>query len=167
MNGAGQTGRDAAEVESLVDSFCGVTSASREEALFFLESHGWALDPAIESFYEDEPQENPHEEQEEEEEEENNNEEEEEERGGEEADSEDEDYVPSENEEGGNTAVARPPVAVRVGELGSRGKGKARNPSRRSAITTFSDLKGKAGSDSDSETDSDEDQDYYTGGEKR
>ncbi|KAJ3707959.1 hypothetical protein LUZ61_011664 [Rhynchospora tenuis] len=155
MDGAGQAGHGAKEVESLVDAFCGVTSASREEALFFLESHGWQLDPAIESFYyEDQPLEV----------EERNAEEEEgegEEREGKEADSDDEDYVPSENEDAGNAAVA-----VRVSESGSRRKEKGVKSGRRSAITTFSDLKRKAESDSDCDTDSDEDQDYYVGGEK-
>ncbi|KAJ4799063.1 hypothetical protein LUZ62_050309 [Rhynchospora pubera] len=161
MDGAGQAGHGAAEVESLVDSFCGVTSASHEEAMFFLESHGWQLDPAIESFYEDMPLEVEGE----------NAEEDEgdgEEREGEEADSDDEDYVPSENEDAGNTnaAVARSSVAVRVSESGSRRKEKAGKSGRRLAFTTFSDLKRKAESDSDCDTDSDEDQDYYAGGEK-
>lgn len=159
MNGAG---RSAMDVESLVNSFVGVTSASREEALFFLESHEWHLDPAIESFFEDQPPEGEEENNEEEEGEGEENQEIE----GKEADSDDEDYIPSENEDAGNTAV-RPSVAVRVGGSGSRGKEKAGKPSRRSAITTFSDLKRKAESDSDSDTDSDEDQDYYAGGEKR
>lgn len=157
-------GRDAADVESLVESFVGVTSASREEAHFFLESHEWQLDPAIESFFEDQTPgvreaNNADEEGEDDKEEEGE---------GEEVDSDDEDYVPSENEDAGNTAVARPSMAVSVSGSGSRGKEKAGKPSRRSAVTTFSDLKRKADSESDSDdTDSDEDQDYYAGGEKR
>jgi UBX domain-containing protein 1 len=164
MNGAGQAGSDAADVESLVESFVGVTSASREEAHFFLESHEWQLNTAIESFFEDQPPGG----REANNVEEEGEDDEEEEREGKEVDSDDEDYVPSENEDAGNTSVARPSMSVRVSGSGSRGKEKSEKPSRRSAITTFSDLKRKAESESDSDdTDSDEDQDYYAGGEKR
>ncbi|BAF20052.1 plant UBX domain-containing protein 4 [Oryza sativa Japonica Group] len=41
----------AAEAQSLVESFCGVTSATPQEAAFFLESHNWALESAVRSFY--------------------------------------------------------------------------------------------------------------------
>ncbi|KAG8075203.1 hypothetical protein GUJ93_ZPchr0006g45894 [Zizania palustris] len=41
----------AAEAQSLVESFCAVTSATLDEAAFFLESHNWALDSAVRSFY--------------------------------------------------------------------------------------------------------------------
>lgn len=172
MNGAGQAGRGAANVESLVDSFVAVTSATRQVAHFFLESHEWQLDPAIESFFEDQLPER--QETNNEAEEEGEGEEEEEERGRKGVDSDDEDYVPSDNEDASNTAAARPVMAARVSGSGSRGKEKAGKPSTRSTVTTFSDFKRKAESESesdsdsdDSETDSDEDQDYYAGGEKR
>jgi UBA-like domain len=156
-NGAGQAGRDKADVESLVDSFVSVTSASRVEAHFFLESHQWQLDPAIESFFEDQPpvvRETNNVEEE-------GEDDEEEEREGEEVDSDEADYVPSEKEHAGNTAV-------RVSGSGSRGKEQAGKPSKKSAIMTISDLKRKAESESDSDdSDSDEDQDYYDGVEKR
>ncbi|ERN00126.1 plant UBX domain-containing protein 4 isoform X2 [Amborella trichopoda] len=38
--------------ERVVESFIGIASSSREEALFFLESHNWDLDSAILSFFE-------------------------------------------------------------------------------------------------------------------
>ena len=41
----------AAEAQSLVESFCAVTSATPDEAAFFLESHNWALESAVRSFY--------------------------------------------------------------------------------------------------------------------
>ncbi|XP_051199291.1 plant UBX domain-containing protein 3 isoform X2 [Lolium perenne] len=41
----------AAEAQSLVDSFCAVTSATPAEAAFFLEGHNWALESAVRSFY--------------------------------------------------------------------------------------------------------------------
>ncbi|XP_006657164.2 plant UBX domain-containing protein 4-like [Oryza brachyantha] len=50
---AGDAGRapPAAEAQALVDSFRAVTSATADEAAFFLESHNWALDSAVRSFY--------------------------------------------------------------------------------------------------------------------
>ena len=41
----------AAEAQSLVESFCAVTSATPDEAAFFLEGHNWALESAVRSFY--------------------------------------------------------------------------------------------------------------------
>ncbi|KAL6603794.1 hypothetical protein ACP70R_044155 [Stipagrostis hirtigluma subsp. patula] len=50
---AGDEGRapPAAAAQSMVESFCAVTSATPEEAAFFLESHNWALESAVRSFY--------------------------------------------------------------------------------------------------------------------
>ncbi|XP_037456573.1 plant UBX domain-containing protein 5-like [Triticum dicoccoides] len=45
----------AAEAQSLVDSFCAVTSATPDEATFFLEGHNWALEAAVRSFYDSTP----------------------------------------------------------------------------------------------------------------
>ncbi|KAF0931377.1 hypothetical protein E2562_004515 [Oryza meyeriana var. granulata] len=41
----------AAEAQSLVESFRAVTSATPNEAAFFLESHNWALESAVRAFY--------------------------------------------------------------------------------------------------------------------
>ena len=41
----------AAEAQSLVQAFCAVTSATPDEAAFFLEGHNWALEAAVRSFY--------------------------------------------------------------------------------------------------------------------
>ncbi|KAG0491339.1 hypothetical protein HPP92_004737 [Vanilla planifolia] len=40
------------KLEDLVDSFCGITSCTREEALFFLESHNWLIETALLSYFE-------------------------------------------------------------------------------------------------------------------
>ncbi|CAL5039521.1 unnamed protein product [Urochloa decumbens] len=50
---AGDAGRAPmpADAQSLVESFCGITSAAPEEAAFFLESHNWALESAVRSYY--------------------------------------------------------------------------------------------------------------------
>ncbi|KAL5652211.1 hypothetical protein ACJX0J_037669, partial [Zea mays] len=50
---AGDAGRapTAAAAQSLVESFCGVTSATPQEAAFYLESHNWALESAVRSYY--------------------------------------------------------------------------------------------------------------------
>ncbi|XP_062178606.1 plant UBX domain-containing protein 4-like isoform X2 [Phragmites australis] len=49
----GDSGRapSAAAEQSLVESFCAVTSATPEEAAFFLENHNWVLESAVRSFY--------------------------------------------------------------------------------------------------------------------
>ncbi|KAF5741414.1 hypothetical protein HS088_TW10G00411 [Tripterygium wilfordii] len=38
---------------ALINSFCEITSASKEEAIFFLESHQWDLDAAVSTFLDD------------------------------------------------------------------------------------------------------------------
>ncbi|KAK4279138.1 hypothetical protein QN277_016891 [Acacia crassicarpa] len=42
---------DAVNRASLIISFCHLTSASHDEALFFLESHNFDLDAALSSFF--------------------------------------------------------------------------------------------------------------------
>ncbi|KAI9071029.1 hypothetical protein K1719_019981 [Acacia pycnantha] len=42
---------DAVSRASLIISFCHMTSASHDEALFFLESHNFDLDAALSSFF--------------------------------------------------------------------------------------------------------------------
>ncbi|CAM8954477.1 unnamed protein product [Rhodiola kirilowii] len=37
--------------ETLIRSFSEITSVTREEALFFLESHNWDLDSAVSTFF--------------------------------------------------------------------------------------------------------------------
>ncbi|XP_077224169.1 plant UBX domain-containing protein 4-like [Tasmannia lanceolata] len=36
---------------TLAETFCSITSSSKEEALFYLESHNWELDSAVHSFF--------------------------------------------------------------------------------------------------------------------
>jgi UBX domain-containing protein 1 len=49
--GDAESAPPAAAAQSLVESFCAVTSATPQEAAFFLESHNWALESAVRSFY--------------------------------------------------------------------------------------------------------------------
>ncbi|KAJ1260014.1 hypothetical protein BS78_10G199900 [Paspalum vaginatum] len=50
---AGDAGRapTAEAAQKLVESFCAVTSATPQEAAFYLESHNWAVDAAVRAFY--------------------------------------------------------------------------------------------------------------------
>ncbi|XP_073001342.1 plant UBX domain-containing protein 4-like [Typha latifolia] len=146
-------GRGAEEEKSLVDTFCGVTSATREEAVFFLESHNWNLDSAVHSYYDDDRFDAPLPQQS---------------TGGEEEvggggdgddDDDDEDYLPPEAEA---AAAVKIPVHSVSSSSGSRAEKKASGS--RSTIRTLADLNRKA--DSGSDSDSDEPQEYYTGGEK-
>ncbi|XP_010524491.1 PREDICTED: plant UBX domain-containing protein 5 [Tarenaya hassleriana] len=41
--------------ENLISSFCEITSSSRDEAKFFLESHQWDLDAAVSTFLDNDP----------------------------------------------------------------------------------------------------------------
>ncbi|KAJ6832332.1 plant UBX domain-containing protein 4-like [Iris pallida] len=128
------------EQETLIETFVGIASSSREEALFFLESHNWQLDSSIHSFFEhqhpiaEQPQ--PQQPQEEEEEEE----------------------LPL------PAVLQRLPAMASREEEGRKKKeaAKSRASGSRPKIRTLSDLKSEPGSDSDS----DEPQEYYTGGEK-
>lgn len=43
---------DAQQKEELVNTFCDITSSSKPEALFFLESHNFDLDSAVSTFFE-------------------------------------------------------------------------------------------------------------------
>ena len=126
----------------LIESFLAVTSSSPSEAQFFLESHNWRLDSAVQSFFDAAepdfaepdyaaPRRRRRIEEEEEEIE----------------DEEDEDYVPPEENK-----------VDRIVRMDSS--------SRQSKIRTLADLNRRPASGSDSE-DSDTPQEYYTGGEKR
>ncbi|KAH7660110.1 UBX domain-containing protein 1 [Dioscorea alata] len=130
----------SAEEETLVDSFCAITSSSRDEARFFLESHNWALDQAIHSFYED--QQDP----------------------GDPLGTDEEDYLAA------VAAEAQPPhqnpLPVPSAPIATMsGSSKDKKPSgSRPGIRTLADLNRQSGPGSDS--DSDGPQEYYTGGEK-
>ncbi|KAG1359057.1 putative Plant UBX domain-containing protein 5 [Cocos nucifera] len=149
--------RSTAEETSLVETFISITSATPEEARFFLESHNWLLNSAIHSFYETSPSSpfDPHPAQPRIGE--GGGGEDEDGAGGD--DDDDEDYVP-END-------VPPPVAMPVvRSTGSRGEKRpaAKASGSRSTIRTLADLNRRSGPESDS--DSDGPQEYYTGGEK-
>ncbi|KAJ6804234.1 plant UBX domain-containing protein 4-like [Iris pallida] len=134
------------EQETLIETFVGIASSTREEAVFFLESHNWQLDSSIHSFFEHQQpiiadQQQPLQEQEEEEEEE---------------------IVPLPRVRQPPT-VDPPAMASREEGRNTRKKKAASGASgSRPKIRTLSDLKSGPGSDSDS----DGPQEYYTGGEK-
>ncbi|KAK8916017.1 UBA and UBX domain-containing protein [Platanthera zijinensis] len=136
--------------EGLLESFCGITSSSREEALFFLESHNWLLDSALHSYFENSA-------------------------GGEGAHFPEDPPQPqtlanqsgflatTTEESPASLLVARSPVSM----SNSRDKKTASRPSGSGpAIRTLADLNRRP-SDSGSGSDSDEPEEYYTGGEKR
>jgi len=131
------------EEKSLVDAFISVTSASRDEALFFLESHNFQLESAIHSFYENSNQDFRHQELEEEE----------------------NTAVPQSSV----PSPAPPPlISPAPATMSSREneKKKASRPSgRRGGIRTLADL--NRSSELGPDSGSDEPQEYYTGGEKR
>lgn len=173
--GAGGIVPSAADQSSLIESFSAVTSSTPSEAQFFLESHNWQLEPAVQSFFDAaEPAADDHAavlpassavprgrrrqiRAEEEEEEEG------------EDDEEDEDYVPPVDEQPQPRPATRRSVA---GMASSSGSGRSSKPSKPSGgrpaggIRTLADLNRRPSPGSDSE-DSDGPQEYYTGGEKR
>lgn len=135
------------EENSLVETFISVTSAPRDEALFFLECHDFQLESAIHSFYEGSSTENHDLHQ-----------------GlGQEAEEEEEiTAVPP------SLIVSPPSASPAPATMSSKddSKKKAAKPSSsRGGIRTLADLNRSAGTGSDS--DSDGPQEYYTGGEKR
>ncbi|KAG6486922.1 plant UBX domain-containing protein 4-like [Zingiber officinale] len=154
------------EKKRLVESFVGIAASTREEALFFLESHGWNLDSAIVSFYDHQADPQDHRSPLL--------------RGRDDAydpEDEDEEYLPTEESPHAAAppprvtrstvpAAASAPRATRSSAAGgSRGDKKASKPSgSRSSIRTLADLNRRA--DPDSDSDSDGPQEYYTGGEK-
>lgn len=139
--------------EVLVESFCGITSCSPEEAIFFLESHGWLLDSALHSYFENSA-------------------------GGEDEPPQQEEQQPHLQTSASNSRAleaaassepqnpllaARSPVSMST----SRDKKPASKPSGSGpAIRTLADLNRRS-SGPGSGSDSDEPQEYYTGGEKR
>ena len=150
---------DAAANDAFINSFIEITSSSKEEALFFLESHNWDLDAAVSTFLDNHA-----------------------------ADSVDTvdatatvtRPVPPPDSPGFSPSMSpsrsrspSPPASRAPYELRSRrARGEAKKKvdnrasgSRTHRIRTLSDLNRPAEDDSDS--DSDEFQEYYTGGEKR
>ncbi|KAM1112809.1 hypothetical protein ACFX13_046479 [Malus domestica] len=152
--------------DAVINSFCEITSASKQEALFFLESHNWDLDSAVSTFLDNSaavpaadeathaaprsipvshslspsPSHSPS-------------------------------YSPSQSPPRSRSPspVSRAPYQLRSKRAASSGadrKGDAKPPSasRPRGIRTLSDLNRPANGGSDS--DSDEPQEYYTGGEK-
>ncbi|KAI3910155.1 hypothetical protein MKW92_053340, partial [Papaver armeniacum] len=137
------------EKEGLVATFCEITSGSKEEALFFLESHNWNLDSAVSTFLEEDSNHNPIPNL--------NN--------------------PNFQSSSPSSSPSQPlplqqqppqiPVFQSSVPMASRpDKKPVTKPSgnRRGGIRTLSDLNRPSGPDSDS--DSDGPQEYYTGGEK-
>ncbi|VAI90412.1 unnamed protein product [Triticum turgidum subsp. durum] len=160
----------AAEAQSLVESFCAVTSATPDEAAFFLEGHNWALEAAVRSFYDNT------------------------EVDADGADSEDEDYLgvgdkdegdedyvgggDEDDDEDAALAAASAAADERRRRPAKRQKrshqarGGSGGASGRGTVRTLSDLgggKGRAGSDEDEDDDDDEwapPPELYTGGER-
>ncbi|CAL9073959.1 unnamed protein product [Musa textilis] len=171
MEGRGRSLEDE-EKRSLVETFLGITASTREEALFFLESHDWVLDSAILSFYDDNSDSHQHRQHQDHDDDPND---------------QDEDYIPQ--EVAAPAAVPPPRVTRSTGAaaaptarvtrssattaalpgsstaMGSRGDKKPSKPSgSRPTIRTLADL--NRSSDPGSDSDSDGPQEYYTGGEK-
>ncbi|MED6169572.1 hypothetical protein PIB30_022512 [Stylosanthes scabra] len=163
------TNPDNPDFTLLIDSFCEVTSSTKQEALFFLESHNYDLDAALATFFENDPNiaahatatatavdtanpnalsESP----------------------SHASDSHSPDFLPSPSRSrSASPNPSRAPYELRSRR--SRGKEPAAKPSgsRRGGIRTLRDLKRSPTDhedEDDADDDSDEGQDYYTGGEK-
>ncbi|GMY09822.1 plant UBX domain-containing protein 4-like [Fagus crenata] len=159
--------------EALITSFCEITSSSREEAFFFLESHNFHLDSAVSTFLDndniintntntnindsnavthpiipsDSPSPSPS--------------------------SKSPDYSPSRSRSRSPSPTpSRPPYQLRSSRRGpvdptqpdNKNKNKSESSRTRGNVRTLADLNRPARDDSGS--DSDEPQEYYTGGEK-
>ncbi|KAM3301507.1 plant UBX domain-containing protein 4 [Capsicum chacoense] len=134
---------DAAQREELVNTFCDITSSSKPEALFFLESHNFDLDSAVSTFFENNTLSAA-------------------------ADDADDTLAPPASAAANIAAERRSLSRSR-----SPSPPRPRNPTtsnsgagarRTTGIHSFSDLNRRAVAGSGS--DSDEPQEYYTGGEK-
>lgn len=140
--------------DALINSFCEITSSSKEEANFFLESHNWDLDAAVSTFFDNNnatvipgtgaipnslsPSRSP-------------------------------DYTPSRSpsrSRSSSPTPSRPTYELRSRRGTDKKKAdKMPSGSRPRGIRTLADLNLPANDGSGS--DSDEPQEYYTGGEKR
>ncbi|XP_062229327.1 plant UBX domain-containing protein 4-like [Phragmites australis] len=185
----------AAAARSMVESFCAVTSATPEEAAFFLESHNWALESAVHSFYDSAdgdgdagaadpapPPPPPAAGDDAESEDEDYV-------GGGDVDRDDEDYIGDDDEDEDEDAALAAAAAAATAEerrtpakrqkrshdaRGGSGSGSGRRAggeSGRRNVRTLSDLGGgKRGAGSDEDSEEDEEwappPEYYTGGEK-
>ncbi|ONK78990.1 uncharacterized protein A4U43_C01F1740 [Asparagus officinalis] len=123
--------------KTLIETFISITSASREEALFFLESHNFELEPSIHSFYENSPIDQPLQDQEFE-------------------------QVEDEIPQSAPPQVEVPAVSERKEE--KKKKTTTGGASSSGRIRTLADLNRK--DDDGSDSDDDGPQEYYTGGEK-
>lgn len=167
-----------------MESFCAVTSATPDEASFFLESHNWALESAVRSFYDSTevdaagpdpaPQPPPPAA------EDGAESEDEDYVGGGDKDEDDEDYVGGGDEDEDEDEDV--PLAAEVATATERRRpakrqksdhqGGSRAANGRGTVRTLSDLsRGKRAAGSDGDEDSDDDEwappsELYTGGEK-
>ncbi|KAK1261315.1 UBA and UBX domain-containing protein [Acorus gramineus] len=128
--------------QNLISTFIAITSSSREEALFFLESHNWQVDSAVQSFFDNDPIEEQHQ------------------------------QLPDERPVLPNPpsppilaspAVDPPRSAMASSSRDKKPSSKPSGGGGRSGIRTLADL-NRTGGESDS--DSDGPPEYYTGGEK-
>lgn len=157
------TDPNADQNAALINSFIEITSSSKEEALFFLESHQWDLDAAVSTFLDSNStaalqqppiappvsgaggvnnSASP-------------------------SQSDSPDYSPSQSPSRSRSPSparpARPPYALRSRRNDKKPSGSGGNNAR--GVRTLADLNRTPPGGSDS--DSDEGQDYFTGGEKR
>lgn len=154
---------------SLINSFCEITSSSKEEAIFFLESHNFDLDAAVSTFFDNNNNVSAN----------NNNNpidpivaaanDNPKRASSPESPSEPHSpgFSPSQSPSRSRSASPTPSRApYELRSRGNRGKAAAKpSGSRSGRIRTLSDLNRSARDSSDSE--SDEAQEYYTGGQKR
>lgn len=129
------------EKQALISNFVNITSSSKEEAQFYLESHNFQIDSAIQSFFENEDS----------------------------LDSDPLPAASGPQVAAAaavSSAVPTPqpsvPYPVPASTSGGGSRSKSKKTKRSGGIRTLADLKSGSGSDSDEEGP----QEYYTGGEK-
>ncbi|KAI8551991.1 hypothetical protein RHMOL_Rhmol06G0230500 [Rhododendron molle] len=136
----------------LIATFCSIASSTRDEALFFLESHNFDLDSAVSTFLETTapaaaaaaPQQplSP-------------------------SASLSPSSSPSRSRSPSPPPSLRPPPPSRYGLRPRQDKKKASSSRTAGGIRTLSDLNNRAGGDGSGSDSDDGPQEYYTGGEKR
>ncbi|KAK7320530.1 hypothetical protein VNO77_30083 [Canavalia gladiata] len=146
---------------ALIDSFCEITSSSKQEALFFLESHNFDLDAAVSTFLDNTninnnanpiPQ--------------NANDNVVSHSSPTPSDSHSPDFYPSPSPSSSPSPSPSPSRAP-YGLRSRRSLGKKPSSSRQGRVRTLGDLKRSSRNDDDSDSDPDfEPDEYYTGGEK-
>jgi UBX domain-containing protein 1 len=135
---------------ALIDGFCEITSSSKQEALFFLESHQWDLDSAISTFMDSD------------------------------SDPPLVTAIPPLPSHPVNSPPPSPPQSHSPSQSLSRSRSPSRAPNRprsrdkkpsanrtRGGVRTLADLNRIPDGGSCSDDDDDEPQQYYAGGEKR